>query len=136
MNNTRFATVIHILTLLADNKGQWLNSDWIASSININSVIVRKELALLHTKGWVESRKGKEGGSTLCIDSEELNLGDIYLFVKNSNVLGRKNTNTNPMCSIGNSINDKLENLYSETDDLVLGVLKNKTLADFVHEFH
>lgn len=136
MSNTRFATIVHILTLLADNKGQWLNSDWIASSININPVIVRKELALLQTKGWVESRKGKEGGSTLNIASEKINLGDIYLLVKNSNVLGKKNTHTNPNCSIGNSINDKLEDLFVETEDLVLNKLKNRTLADFVLEFH
>ncbi|RYG26691.1 MAG: transcriptional regulator, partial [Chitinophagaceae bacterium] len=38
MNNTRFATVIHILTLLAKSRDQWLSSDRIANSISINPV--------------------------------------------------------------------------------------------------
>lgn len=44
MNNTRFATAIHIMTLLAESPQDWLTSEWIAGSININPVIVRKEL--------------------------------------------------------------------------------------------
>ena len=44
MNNTRFATAIHILTLLDKNSDAWLTSEWIAGSININSAIVRKEI--------------------------------------------------------------------------------------------
>lgn len=39
MNNTRFATIVHILTLLAKFPDQWLNSDWIAESISINPAI-------------------------------------------------------------------------------------------------
>ncbi|MFC3160874.1 hypothetical protein ACFOEQ_22685 [Chryseobacterium arachidis] len=46
MNNTRFATAIHIMTLLAESPQEWLTSEWMAGSININPVIVRKELSV------------------------------------------------------------------------------------------
>lgn len=135
MNNTRFATLIHILTLLARNPGQWLSSDWIAGSIHINPVIVRKELGVLQTLGWVTSKKGKEGGSMLHVSSCEISLADIYKAVKNSNVLGRKNDCNDSKCPIGNNINKELDRLFNETDDIVFNALKNKNLQNFVAQF-
>lgn len=136
MNNTRFATIIHILTLLAKYPDEWLSSDWIARSININPVIVRKELGVLQEVSLIISRKGKEGGSKLNISSDKITLADIYLSVKNSDILGKKNLKTNPKCPIGKSINEKLESLFTETDQLVVESLKHKTLYDFVKQFY
>lgn len=136
MNNTRFATIIHILTLLAKFPNQWLSSDWIAESININAVIVRKELSVLHRLGWVISKKGKEGGSMLNVSSCEISLADIYNAVKNSNVLGKKNNCTNVNCTIGKEINKELEKLFEETDEILVHELQKKTLKAFVKQFN
>ncbi len=136
MNNTRFATVIHILTLLADSEGEWLSSEWIAGSININPVVVRRELSILNEAGLVIGRKGKDGGSALNKKSGNIRLSEIYLIVKNSEVLGKMNLKTNPKCPIGKSMNQKLESLFSEIDLLVLKELQHKTLEDFVQQFH
>lgn len=136
MNNTRFATLIHILTLLAKNPGQWLSSEWIANSIQINPVIVRKELGVLQEKGWVVSKKGKEGGSMLHISSCEISLADIYRAVKNSNVLGKKNDCTGTKCRVGKSINKKLEKLFCETDEIVFQALQSQSLKSFVQQFN
>jgi len=135
MNNTRFATIIHILTLLAKRPGEWMNSDWIASSINTNAVIVRKELGMLQEHGWVISRKGKDGGSMLNISSGEITLAELYKVVKNSDVLGKKNLNPNSQCPIGKDINKKLETLFTETDELVFSSLQTKTLKNFIEQF-
>ena len=136
MSNTKFATVIHILTLLAKHQDKWLNSDWIAGSLNINPVIVRKELSVLQEQGWVISRKGKEGGSMLKIPSDRITLADIYQLVKNSDLLGRKNLNPNPQCPIGKDINRELEALFTETNELVFSSLQHKTLKDFAEQFN
>ncbi len=135
MNNTRFATIIHILTLLAKCPDEWLSSDWIAGSIQINPVIVRKELGLLQEQGWVVSKKGKEGGSMLNASSCEISLADIYKAVKNTNVLGKKNSSPNPKCPIGRDINNKLESLFDETDEIVYNALLQRTLKSFVEQF-
>lgn len=135
MNNTGFSTVIHILTLLADHPGQWLNSDLIAGSIHINPVIVRRELSLLQNIGWVTTRKGKEGGSALAVNSKDIRLSDIYLLVKRTDVLGKKNKNANPNCHIGRQINKQLDQLFQETDTLLINALKKKTLAGFLKNF-
>ena len=136
MSNTRFATAIHILTLLAVSPGEYLSSEWIASSIGINPVIVRKELSMLHEAKLVFTRKGKDGGSTLNKPATEIFLADIYIAVKNSEILGKKNQCPNPLCPIGKRINEKLENLFSETDRVVIYFLKDKTLAEFASQFH
>lgn len=135
MNNTRFATALHILTLLAHKPEEWLSSDYIAGSICINPVMVRKELAVLNEAGLVVSRKGKEGGSRLSRPDGEISLTAIYLAVKNSEVLGKKNRNTNPLCPVGRQINARLNDLYADTDRLITAYLERRTLNDFAGQF-
>lgn len=136
MNNTRFATAIHILTLLASEPEEWQSSERIAGSIDINPVMVRRELGVLHDAGLVLSKKGKEGGSKLAKESDKILLSEIFLAIKNSEVLGKKNQHTNPQCPIGKQINAKLEELYAETDLQVIRSLERKTLADFTSLFN
>lgn len=135
MNNTRFATAIHILTILAKNPQEWLTSDWIAGSVNVNPVIVRKELINLKKSGLVESRQGKVGGVRIGKNPDQISISEIYESVKNTEVLGKKNQNPNPQCSVGKDINKNLELLFSETDDLVFRFLKEKKLSDFSNQF-
>ena len=135
MNNTRFATALHILTLLASYPEEWLSSDYIAGSININPVMVRKELIFLNDAGLVESKKGKEGGVRLAKTADSILLSDVLRVVKNSEVLGKKNQKPNSNCPIGRQINDKLDELFSATDELVNQSLSAITFTDFCHRF-
>ncbi|WP_312902193.1 Rrf2 family transcriptional regulator [Chryseobacterium taichungense] len=135
MNNTRFATAIHIMTLLAESPREWLTSEWMAGSININPVMVRKELSVLREAGLIISRQGKVGGSQLAKNADEIKISDIYSAVKNTEVLGKKNNNPNPACTVGKEINKHLQTLFSETDQLVIRFLGNKTLQEFTDNF-
>ncbi|UQB70019.1 Rrf2 family transcriptional regulator [Epilithonimonas zeae] len=135
MNNTRFATAIHILTLLAKDPQEWLTSDWIAGSVNVNPVIVRKELINLKKSGLIESRQGKVGGVRIAKNPEQINISEIYKSVKNTEVLGKRNQNPNPLCSVGKDINKNLDILFGKTDDLVFQFLKSKKLSDFTNQF-
>ncbi|WP_080778126.1 Rrf2 family transcriptional regulator [Chryseobacterium phocaeense] len=135
MNNTRFATAIHIMTLLAKSPQEWLTSEWMAGSININPVMVRKELSVLREAGLIISRQGKEGGSQLARSADEITISEIYKAVKNTEVLGKKNNNPNPACSVGKEINDHLNHLFEETDQLVSRFLGDKSLQEFCDQF-
>lgn len=135
MNNTRFATAIHILTLLADQPEDWLSSEFIAGSININPVIVRKEIGHLKKIGLVQSRKGKDGGVQLNKPSTQIFLSDVYKAVNASHLLGKQNQQPNPKCPIGKQINAKLDGIFNETDQLVINALQQKTLEDFLASF-
>ena len=57
--NGRFSISLHILTLLDAVKGVVVSSDYLAGSININPVLVRKEIVNLRKFGFVRVRKGK-----------------------------------------------------------------------------
>ncbi|UWX59096.1 Rrf2 family transcriptional regulator [Chryseobacterium oranimense] len=135
MNNTRFATAIHIMTLLAKSPQEWLTSEWIAGSININPAIVRKEISVLREAGLIISRQGKEGGSQLGKTAEQISISEIYRAVKNTEVLGKKNQNPNPACSVGKEINTHLNTLFEETDQLVTQFLGDKSLKEFSEQF-
>jgi Rrf2 family protein len=135
MSNTRFSTALHVLTLLATHPDEWISSDYIAGSICINPVMVRREISILSEAGFVKSRKGKDGGSKLNKNPEEIVLGELYTTVKNAEILGKKNLKTNSNCPVGKNINEKLERLTAEADHLVVHHLNQTTLADFATEF-
>ncbi len=134
MNNVRFATALHILTLLHMQPGELLPSEYIAGSINVNAAVVRKELSNLRNCGFVESKEGKGGGSLLAKPAHEILLSDIYQAVRQSTLLGRNN-DPNPACPIGRQINAHLEELYSEAEQSLIRKLGQKTLADFAMQF-
>ena len=135
MNNTRFATALHILTLLAQEPSEFLSSEWIAGSININPVVVRRELASLKLAGLVESKKGKDGGVRLAKSANLISLSDVFLAVQGSDVLGKKNQQPNPNCPVGKRINNELGELFVETQNIMVDFLKSKNLASFSEKF-
>ncbi|PIF44402.1 Rrf2 family protein [Chryseobacterium sp. 52] len=135
MNNTRFATAVHIMTLLAKSPQEWLTSEWMAGSINVNAVIVRKEISVLREAGLIASRQGKDGGSQLARNADQISISEIYRAVKNTEVLGKKNQNPNPACSVGREINNHLNTLFEETDRLVTQFLGDKSLKEFSEQF-
>ena len=135
MNNTRFSTAVHILTLLAKSPGDWLTSDWIAGSININPVIVRKEISVLRNAGLVISKQGKEGGAKLAKSPGNITLADILKAINDNDLMGKKNQNPNPDCSVGKLINTELDQLYTEVDKQVEHFLESKSLKEFCENF-
>jgi len=135
MSNTRFATAIHIMTLLTQFPQEWLTSDWIAGSVNVNAVIVRKELGELRKAGLITSKLGKDGGTKLSKSADQIKISEIYAAVKNNEVLGKRNQNPNPACPVGKEINSHLSMLFDQTDALVKDFLGDKSLQEFADQF-
>ncbi|MET0572644.1 MAG: Rrf2 family transcriptional regulator [Pedobacter agri] len=135
MNSSRFSISLHILTLLDDAKGMLVSSDYLAGSININPVLVRKEIMNLRKHGFVDSKEGKGGGSFLAKNASDINLGEVYKAVNNNNILGQSKNQPNPKCPIGKQINQHLNTLYSDAEKALIENLSNQTLADFALRF-
>lgn len=76
--NTRFATGVHAMVLLAAESGSLQTSEAIASRLETNPVVVRRVFSMLHHAGLVESHKGPSGGSKLARPSKQITLADIY----------------------------------------------------------
>ncbi|MFD1631646.1 Rrf2 family transcriptional regulator [Pseudopedobacter beijingensis] len=135
MNNGRFAIAIHILTLLRLSKEALLSSEYIASSININPVLVRKEIAELKKTGLVNSREGKNGGCFLAKDASKIDLAVIFKSIYKDSVFSFAKNEPNPNCPVGKQINKRLNKVYADAEIALLQELKNKTLEDFCKEF-
>lgn len=137
MNNGRFAISVHILTLLASaENGALVPSDYLAGSMNINPVLVRKELTNLRNHGLVESKEGKGGGSALAKPAGSIRMSDIYEAVKPAALLGKSRNEPNPECTVGRQINDHLDQLYLDAEASLVKSLGKTTLAGFVARFH
>ena len=135
MNNGRFPISLHILTLLASEEGVLRSSDYLASSININPVLVRKEISNLRKHGIIDSKEGKNGGATLARPADKILLSEVYHAVQQSALLGNSKNKPNPNCPIGRQINQHLDQLYDELENTLLNKLAHMTLGDFVKQF-
>lgn len=135
MNNGRFAISVHILTLLTAAENELLSSEYLAGSINVNPVLVRKELSNLRRHGLVESREGKNGGSCLAKPPARIRLSEVYAAVKKDALLGRSKNKPNPDCKIGREIEQHLDDLYDEVEQALMRKLDKTTLADFMKKF-
>ncbi|GAB4041319.1 Rrf2 family transcriptional regulator [Spirosoma gilvum] len=133
--NGRFAISMHILTLLAKANGEWITSDFLAGSININPVLVRKEIINLRKKGLVISREGKNGGTILAKPASQIRVSDVFLATRQGMVLGSARNSPNPDCPVGKQINRHLDNLYQEAEEALIRNLGVSTLDDFAHRF-
>jgi Rrf2 family protein len=76
--NTRFATGVHALVLLAAEPDGLQTSEDIAGKLSINPVVIRRVFSLLHRAGLLESQKGPRGGSKLARSAKAITLADIY----------------------------------------------------------
>jgi Rrf2 family protein len=135
MNSSRFSISIHILTLLARAGDELLSSDHIAGSVNINPVLVRKEISNLRNNGLIISKEGKNGGSILAKPAEKILLSDVYRAVRQSPLLGQNKNRPNPDCEVGRQINNHLDNLFLEAENAMISKLNQTTLADFSKQF-
>lgn len=135
MNNNRFTISLHILTLLEQANGELLSSDFIAGSININPVLVRKEIINLRKHGFVQSKEGKGGGTTLAKNASTIALADVYLAVKEKSILGANKNQPNPLCKVGKQINQHLDDLFNDAENALINQLATQTLASFSSKF-
>jgi len=135
MTNGKFAISVHILTLLASSQEEWTSSGYLAGSININPVLVRKELSNLRAHGIVDSKEGKAGGSRLAKSAEKILMSDVYEAVRGKDLLGKGVNFPNPACTIGRQINAHLDELYEEWEKALIASLAHTTLSDFCKRF-
>jgi Rrf2 family protein len=76
--NTRFATGVHAMVLLAAEPDGLQTSEDVAGKLSINPVVIRRVFSLLHRAGLLESQKGPHGGSRLAKPAKAITLADIY----------------------------------------------------------
>ena len=135
MISGKFAITIHILTLLTKFPNDFLSSEYIAGSMNLNPVLVRKEIANLKAHHIVESKEGKNGGTKLSKAAQNITLKEIFEMTFENIGLGYAKNQPNPDCPVGKKINENLANLYAEMNEKISLQLNDITLEDFSNQF-
>ena len=136
MIKSRFATVVHILTFLAKFPDDWQPSSLIAKSMNINPVMVRREIAVLKEKGFLQSKEGKAGGLKLAKPAAEIRLSELFSLVKgDDHILGFCTKVINEDCPVGRSMNSNLTDLYTGIEETIEAELSEVTLEEFTSRF-
>jgi DNA-binding IscR family transcriptional regulator len=135
MISGKFAITIHILTLLTKFPNDFLSSEFIAGSMNLNPVLVRKEIANLKAHHIVESKEGKNGGTKLSKAASDITLKEIFEMTFDNINLGYAKNQPNPDCPVGKKINQNLAELYADMNEKVSLQLTKISLEDFSNQF-
>ncbi|MES2574123.1 MAG: Rrf2 family transcriptional regulator [Bacteroidota bacterium] len=135
MISGKFAITIHILTLLSKFPDDYLSSEFIAGSMNMNAVLVRKEIANMKKNNIVESKEGKNGGTKLLKPASSISLDEIFKMTFDTVTLGYSKNTPNPNCPVGKKINENLDHLYNDINEKISLQLKDISLEDFSNQF-
>jgi Rrf2 family protein len=131
MVNSRLAVAIHILSMIASNPKEQFSSEYIASSVNTNPVVIRRIIGMLKKAGLLTSQAGVAGAS-LTRDPSDIRLLDIYRAVGNSDDLFSIHEDPNPNCPVGKKIQATLDVTFEKVQKAMENELANKTLKDVV----
>lgn len=108
--SSRFTVAVHILLCIACFDGKVkTTSSFIAGSVGVNPVIVRKTLGQLKAAGLVEVEAGV-GGASLARDPADITLLDVFRATESVNGnLFSFHERPNPKCPVGRSIHRVLD---------------------------
>ena len=129
--SSRFTIAIHMLTCMETFKEEYkITSDFLASSINVNPVIIRRILSQLKEAGLIEVKRGTGGAGTIK-PLEEITFLDVYRAVEciEENTLFHFHENPNPACPVGRNIHNILDDKLLKVQEAMERELKSITLA-------
>lgn len=130
--SSRFTIAIHMLACMDVFKEEYkITSDFLASSINVNPVIIRKILSQLKDAGLIEVKRGP-GGATIAKPLEEISFFDVYRAVDcvEENTLFHFHENPNLNCPVGKNIHNILDDKLIQVQNAMEQELKSITLAN------
>lgn len=114
--SSRFTIGLHVLLCIEMFKGQRkITSDFLASSVNVNPVVIRKLEQQLKAAGIIRIARGT-GGTDIARPAEQITLLDVYHAVESveDGELFRFHENPNPLCPVGKNIHGVLDQRLEE----------------------
>lgn len=132
---SRFTIAIHMLVIVAlEGKENKITSDFLASSVGVNPVIIRKTLSQLKKAELVTVARGT-GGAEIIKNLENISLLDIYQAVECLGKTGQLfsfHDNPNPNCPIGANIHGVLDQKLDKIQMAMEQELGQTSLAQLV----
>lgn len=132
--SSRLAIAIHIFACIDVFKDDYkITSDFLASSVNVNPVIIRRTLQQLKNAELVDVQRGS-GGASASKPLDKITVFDVYKAVDciEEGELFRLNASPNPNCPVGRNINTVLNEQLGTIQNRMENEMKKITIADMV----
>ena len=129
---SRFTIALHILSCTDFFQGKVkVTSEFLASSINVNPVIVRNITRQLKGAGLIEVKRGL-GGASIARPLSEITFLDDYKAVESTpdDELFHFHENPNPDCPVGRNIQAVLKTDLTKAREALEDALAGMTLED------
>ena len=129
--SSRFTIAVHILTCIEYFAEEYtITSEFLASSVGVNPVIIRQVILQLKAAGLVEVVRGKSG-ILLAKPLENITLYDVYKAVESvKGKLFRFHGNPNPKCPVGKNIHAALDKSIDDIQAALEDKMKSITMRD------
>ncbi len=130
----RLAVGVHILVALDVFAGKRkITGDFLAGSVGVNPVVIRRTLGQLRSSGLARVARGG-GGASLARDPETITLLDISRALgctgEGEGDLFRFHGNPNPACPVGRNIRAALGGRLAAVQDAMEREMARVTIAD------
>ncbi len=134
--SSRFTIAIHIFTCIHTfEKTHKITSDFLAESVQVNPVIIRKLLAQLKGAGLITVQRGS-GGAAMAKPPEQITLLDVYRAVDcvENGELFHFHERPNPQCPVGRNIHQALDDKLYQIQAAMEREMEKITIADVLRD--
>ena len=132
---SRFTVAVHTLLVIYNFSATTkVTSDFIAASVQVNPVVIRRTLLSLKAAGMVDVKAGS-GGASIVKDMGDITLYDVYKAVDSMDGdMFHFHENPNPACPVGRNIHAVLDSHLADAQAAMENELKNVTLLDLTKD--
>ena len=134
--SSRFTIAVHILICIETFKEDYkITSDFLASSVNVNPVAIRRLLQQLKKAGIINVKRGS-GGAYIEKPLDEITLLDVYNAVEcidNGNLF-HFHENPNSRCPVGRNIHSVLDRRLDSIQQAMEREMSSVTLQDIADD--
>lgn len=133
---SRFTVALHIFACIDIFKDEHkLTSDFLASSVNVNPVVIRRLLQQLKSAGLITVIRGS-GGCKITKPLDQITMLDVYRAVEcvEQDSLFHFHENPNPECPVGRNIHNVLDNKLERAQSAMEAEMQSITLAEIAKD--
>ena len=134
--SSRFTVAVHMFACIETFEKEYkITSDFLAASVNVNPVVIRRILQQLKAAGLVTVARGT-GGAAIAKPLNEITFLDIYYAVDcvDNGELFHFHENPNTKCPVGRNIHNVLDEKLNRIQKAMEDEMKKITLKDVIDD--
>lgn len=136
--SSRFTIAVHVLICIEAFKNERkITSEFLASSVNVNPVVIRRLLQQLKKAGIVEVKRGS-GGADIVGNLSDITLLDVYNAVESvdEGQLFHFHDSPNPRCPVGKNIHSIMDERLREIQEAMESRMRSITIKNIMDDAH